>query len=43
MSVTHRIYVSLPANLGGDTCTALMDGNDIAPIERTLAALIGAI
>lgn len=43
MSVTHRIYVSLPANLGGDIYAALMDRNDIAPIERTLAAFIGAI
>lgn len=33
----------LPANLGGDIYAALMDRNDIAPIERTLAAFIVAI
>lgn len=33
----------MPADLGGDIYAALMDRNDIAPIERTLAAFIGAI
>lgn len=33
----------MPSDLGGDIYAALMDRNDIAPIERTLAAFIGAI
>ena len=33
----------MPADLGGDIYAALMDRNDIAPIERTLSAFIGAI
>ncbi len=43
MHLTRRIYVSLPADLGGDIYAALTDRNDISPIERTLAAFMGAI
>jgi hypothetical protein len=31
------------ADLGGDIYAALTDRNDISPIERTLAAFMGAI
>ncbi len=33
----------MPADLGGDIYAALTDRNDISPIERTLAAFMGAI
>jgi hypothetical protein len=33
----------MPADLGGDIYAPLTNKNDIAPIERTLEAFIGAI
>jgi hypothetical protein len=33
----------MPADLGGDIYAALADRTNIAPIERTLSAFMGAI
>ncbi len=33
----------MPADLGGDIYASLPDKGDIAPIERTLSAFMGAI
>jgi hypothetical protein len=33
----------MPADLGGDIYASLQDKANIAPIERTLAAFMGAI
>jgi hypothetical protein len=32
----------MPADLGGDIYASLADRGDIGPIERTLAAFVGA-
>ncbi|MCB1901827.1 MAG: nucleotide-binding protein [Rhodocyclaceae bacterium] len=41
--IVREVGSKMPADLGGDIYASLVDKKDIAPIERTLAAFLGAM